>query len=74
MDKTCEKCGQDIPGLGIEFTWERAFPDAPLEFFKGLPLDKSLAAARLFAEFLFRHATARYMDEFAAEYKRLRGR
>ena len=71
MDKTCRECGQDIPGLVIAVCSE-AEPEEIIKLARVDSLEASRAAARQFARFCFSAASARYMDEFTAEYRRLK--
>ncbi len=69
MDKTCRECGQDIPGLVIAMC---VASDETIKLLRVESLAENQAAARRFANFCFQNAAARFMDEFHAEYKRLR--
>jgi len=70
MDKTCRKCGRDIPGLVIAMC---VASDETIALSRVESPEENQAAARRFAKFCFRNAAARFMDEFQAEYKRLKG-
>ena len=68
MDKTCRECGQDIPGLVIAMC---VASEEKITLVREESPEENQAAARRFANFCFTKASARYMDEFTAEYKRL---
>ncbi len=71
MDRTCRECGQDVPGLVIAMC---VASDETIGLLRVESLEENQAAARRFAKFCFRNAAARFMDEFQAEYKRLKRR
>ncbi len=70
MDKTCRECGQDIPGLVIATCVEF---DEVIRLLRVESSEANQAAARRFADFCFHNAAGRFMDEFQAEYRRLKG-